>query len=94
MITNLLVGVSIPLVLAGQGASSEWARLAPKGQGFSILMPGSVTKNHAVNFAAFLTRLRRLGYSGPLIIECERAQHRVQDVLAARTYLEKIVANL
>jgi sugar phosphate isomerase/epimerase len=45
-----------------------------------------------VPFPALIARLCELGYRGPLIIEREHGPAVVEDVLAARTYLERITS--
>ena len=46
-----------------------------------------------VNFPAFIKRLRQVGYKGPLTIEREISGPRqVEDVRAAKTYLEKLIS--
>jgi len=70
MLTHWLFGVSLPLMLAGQGAGTDWVRLNPKGQGFSVLLPGTAsehegkltTKAGAVDVAYFLVEYKDLTY--------------------------------
>jgi hypothetical protein len=47
VLTNLLFGVSLPVLLASQPASAEWTRLAPSGLGFSVQMPGTASEHVA-----------------------------------------------
>lgn len=45
-----------------------------------------------VNFPAFIGKLKRAGYSGPLTIEREiRGEKQTADILAAKNYLEKLI---
>lgn len=70
MITNLLLGMSLPLVLGGQGDGTEWSKLAPKEMGFSVLMPGTAsehqatlqTKGGAVDVKYFVAEANRVTY--------------------------------
>ena len=46
-----------------------------------------------VDFAAFLRKLKALGYDGPITIEREiKGEQQLIDILAARTYLENAMA--
>jgi hypothetical protein len=40
MITQILLRVSLPLVLASQAATAEWKTFAPQGGGFAMSFPG------------------------------------------------------
>ncbi len=45
-----------------------------------------------VNFPAFITKLKAIGYSNPLTIEREiRGEKQTADILAAKAYLEKLI---
>lgn len=57
----------------------ELGREVPLGQG-------------AVNFPVLLRRLLQLGYQGPLIIEREHGPQVVDEILAARSYVEALLA--
>jgi hypothetical protein len=54
MITCMLLGVSLPVVLAGAGA--DWKEFAPKGAGFTVSFPGmpSETKKSVKTPSGFL----------------------------------------
>jgi len=70
VLTHLLFGVSLPLILAGQGAGTDWVRLAPKGHGFSVFLPGKATEHQAklqtkagaVDVAYFVLEYKELTY--------------------------------
>ncbi len=49
-----------------------------------------------VDFRAFLTMLRKIGYEGPLFIERETEDRaaRLRDIAGARTYLDTITADI
>jgi sugar phosphate isomerase/epimerase len=47
-----------------------------------------------VEFPALLRRLRGSGYRGPLVIEREHGPRVLEDVLAARSYLQALLARL
>jgi sugar phosphate isomerase/epimerase len=59
--------------------ANELGREVPIGQG-------------EVNFPAFLSQLQSIGYRGSLVIEREHGPQVIQDVEAARTYLEQLIA--
>ena len=45
----------------------------------------------AVDFPAILRKLRAIGYRAPLVIEREHGPNVLEDVLAAKTYLEALL---
>lgn len=59
--------------------AGELGRETPLGQG-------------AVNFPAFLQRLLELGYEGSLVIERESGPNVVDEIVAARAYIEGLFA--
>jgi hypothetical protein len=74
VLTHLLVGVSLPLILAG--SDPEWATFAPKGQGFSVLMPGPAAEHQAelkteagaVNVTYFVAEDKHVTY----VVSCSK----------------------
>jgi sugar phosphate isomerase/epimerase len=50
----------------------------------------------SVNFKAFLTMLRKIGYEKPLFIERETDDHaaRLRDIARGKSYLERVIAEI
>jgi sugar phosphate isomerase/epimerase len=48
----------------------------------------------AVDFPALVRTLRAIGYRGPLVIEREHGPHVLDNVAAARRYLQRLIAGL
>jgi sugar phosphate isomerase/epimerase len=66
--------------------------------GVPSAMPGELGRETplsqgAVNFPAFLRRLLTLGYTGPLVIEREHGPNVVDEILAARSYVGRLMAD-
>jgi sugar phosphate isomerase/epimerase len=93
----LLYGTDEPLAALEQLAPYVWGVHCKDGRRSKqagVLGSEVPIGQGEVNFPAFLQKLAGIGYVGPLVIEREHGPNVIQDVEAARVYLQSLAAKL